>query len=165
MVFEDTDGNGRLSYNEGRGDATISLRNAEPATTQSVQSWDAGMYQVPLDPGTYDVTLEVDGKVLRPETLDMGSANAKIDFNLRSLPSRGPAATMLAQARVATPPVAKNEAQVLEQRDEASQEQKGQVPTRSAEERGEQIIDAIAEGLLSEMKGVSLKISSTWRAR
>ncbi len=93
VVFEDTDGNGRLSYKEGRGDVTVSVRNQNSGETQTVKSWDAGMYQLPLDPGQYDVSVVRDGKVLDVRSLDMGKSNQKMDFNLSTLQARDDVAT------------------------------------------------------------------------
>ncbi len=83
-VFEDADRDGRFSYKEGRGDVSISVKNLGNGQVSSVQSWDAGGYQMAVDPGRYEVTARVGNKVVNRQTVDVNKANVKVDFNLSS---------------------------------------------------------------------------------
>jgi uncharacterized protein YkwD len=86
VVYDDRDGNGRFSLNEGVGDATIDVQNLDNGATARVQTWDAGGYQLPLDPGHYQATARIGGRVLGSQRFSIGRANAKADFRLNDVP-------------------------------------------------------------------------------
>lgn len=67
---------------QGRGDVTIEARNEATGKTVSVQTWDSGGYQIPLDPGTYKVTARVGDQVVRSQDVLVGSQNIKVDYDL-----------------------------------------------------------------------------------
>ncbi len=66
---------------EGVGDVTIDVTNSA-GQTQTVPTWDAGGYQVALDPGNYTVTARVGDRVVRSQAVAIGTQNVKVDFNL-----------------------------------------------------------------------------------
>lgn len=108
VVFEDVNGDGSFSYKEGRSDAEIQVRNVATDATKTVQPWDAGMYQIPLEPGQYEVSIEIDGKIMDQKPLTMEAANKKVDFNVSELrakarSNRDQAATLRLQAQQVTP--------------------------------------------------------------
>jgi hypothetical protein len=72
--------------NEGVGDATVDVRNLDNGASTSVPTWDAGGYQVPLDPGNYEATARARGRVLGSQRFSIGRANAKADFRLNDAP-------------------------------------------------------------------------------
>jgi hypothetical protein len=51
--------------------------------TASVSSWDAGGYQIPLDPGKYQVTAKVNGQVVGAQQVNIGGDNVEVDFNTK----------------------------------------------------------------------------------
>ncbi len=66
---------------EGRGDVSIDVIDAS-GHTQTVQTWDAGGYQIALDPGHYTVRARIGDKVIRTQGIDVNNQNVKVDFNL-----------------------------------------------------------------------------------
>lgn len=66
---------------EGVGDVSIDVTNSA-GQTQTVQTWDAGGYQIALDPGNYTVTARVGNNVVRSQAVTVGTQNVKVDFNL-----------------------------------------------------------------------------------
>ncbi|MFO0910029.1 MAG: secretion protein [Isosphaeraceae bacterium] len=82
VTYSDSNGNGRYDMNEGRGDVDVTAVNIGNGQITSVQSWDAGGYQIPLDPGGYDVTARVNGNVVRSDRVWIGNQNVKVDYNL-----------------------------------------------------------------------------------
>lgn len=87
VVYDDLDGDGRYSMNEGTGGATIEVKNVANGATKTVENWNSGGYQVELDPGTYTVAARTAGKLLGGKTVTIGSQNAKVDFNLKTAPT------------------------------------------------------------------------------
>jgi uncharacterized protein YkwD len=84
VVYEDADRNGRFSFKEGRGDVSITVKNTASGQATTIESWDAGGYQAPVEPGRYEVTARVGNKVVNRQTVDVNKANVKVDFNLSS---------------------------------------------------------------------------------
>ena len=66
---------------EGVGDVSIDVTNSA-GQTQTVQTWDAGGYQIALDPGNYTVTARAGNTVIRSQAVTIGTQNVKVDFNL-----------------------------------------------------------------------------------
>jgi uncharacterized protein YkwD len=97
VVYDDRDGNGRFSKNEGIGNATVEVQNLDNGASTSLPTWDAGGYQIPLDPGTYQATARVGGRTLGSQRFSIGKANVKADFRLNDAP------TLFATAAVAPP--------------------------------------------------------------
>lgn len=108
VVYDDRDANGRFSMNEGVGDATVEVRNLDNGSTTSVQTWDAGGFQVPLDPGRYQATARLGSRVLGSQRFTIGRANVKADFRLNDAPAAAPAVafTPPAPPAAASTPVA-----------------------------------------------------------
>jgi uncharacterized protein YkwD len=101
VAYDDTNKDGAYSLGEGKGDVTITARNISTGAEASVDTWDAGGYQIPLTPGTYDVTAKVGNRVVRTQRAAIGTQNVKIDFRLsdpwqENVPAPAPV--------VATPP-------------------------------------------------------------
>jgi uncharacterized protein YkwD len=84
VVYEDADRNGRFSLKEGRGDISITVKNTASGQATTLESWDAGGYQTPVEPGRYEVTARVGSRVVNRQTVDVNRANVKVDFNLSS---------------------------------------------------------------------------------
>ncbi len=71
----------RYEAGEGVGGVSIDVTNSQ-GVTQTVQTWDAGGYQLALDPGHYTVTARVGDKVIRSQGVDIGTQNVEVDFVL-----------------------------------------------------------------------------------
>lgn len=97
VAFQDSNGNHFYDPGEGRGNVSVDARNLQTGQTQSTQTWDAGGYQIPLDPGPYRVTARVGNQVIRSQQVNIGTQNVKVDFDL-SQPWAGPPAPAVVQA-------------------------------------------------------------------
>lgn len=83
VAFNDDNGNRSYDMYEGQGDVTVEAQNVATGETKSVKSWDeGGGYQIPLNPGTYQVTAKVGDRVVRTDRVAIGSQNVKVDYNL-----------------------------------------------------------------------------------
>jgi uncharacterized protein YkwD len=86
VAFNDKNGSGAYGLGEGQGNVQIQAVNLATGQTSSVLTWDAGGgYQLPLTPGTYQITASVGNRVFSTQTLTMGTQNVEVDFDL-SLP-------------------------------------------------------------------------------
>jgi len=101
VAYNDPDHENFYEPGQGRGDVTIDAVNQATGATSSVQTWDSGGYQIPLDPGSYKVTARVGDQVVRTQDVNIGNTNVKVDYDL-SEPWQGPAAAPAAPP--ATPP-------------------------------------------------------------
>lgn len=82
VVYDDAEGSDSYDPGEGRGDVTIEAVNEANGQSSSVQTWDSGGYQIPLDPGTYKVTAKVGGQVVRTQDVNINNLNVKVDYDL-----------------------------------------------------------------------------------
>lgn len=82
VVFDDSvKSDNFYQAGEGVGDVTIDVTDSK-GNTQTVSSWDAGGYQIALDPGTYTVTAHVRDKVINTQSITINNQNVKLDYNL-----------------------------------------------------------------------------------
>lgn len=108
VAFNDPKGTGGYTLGQGVGDVTIQATNETTGKTSTVQTWDSGGYQMPLDPGQYEVTASVGNKVVKSQDVQVGSVNVEVDYNL-SQPWQGTtlaatSAPATTSAPVSTPP-------------------------------------------------------------
>ena len=82
VAFDDQNHNNFYDPTEGRGHVSIQVQNLANGQVASTETADAGGYQIPLDPGTYKVTAKVGDRVVHSQTVNVGSENVKVDFNL-----------------------------------------------------------------------------------
>ena len=82
VVYEDTDRDGRFSFQEGRGDVSIVIEDLNGRNTRSLATWNSGGYQAEVDPGTYRVQAVAAGKKVGSQVVQVGSTNVKVDFKL-----------------------------------------------------------------------------------
>ncbi len=82
VIFNDNNHDGSFNMGEGQGNVQIDATNLATGQTQSVQSWDNGGYQLPLDPGQYKVVAHVGDRIFRTDYISMGTQNMKVDYNL-----------------------------------------------------------------------------------
>ncbi|QEH36827.1 Cysteine-rich secretory protein family protein [Aquisphaera giovannonii] len=82
VAYNDGNGDGSYSLGEGQGNVQIDATNLSTGRTTTTQSWGAGGYQMALDPGKYQVTASVNGKVVKTGTVSIGGDNVEQDFDL-----------------------------------------------------------------------------------
>ena len=83
VAFNDLNNSGQYSQGEGQGNVEIDATNVATGVTQSTLTWDnGGGYQIPLAPGTYNVTAKDNGQVVRTQQVSIGDQNVKVDYNL-----------------------------------------------------------------------------------
>lgn len=103
VAYNDPNNKNFYQPGQGRGDVTVEAVNDATGQAASVQTWDSGGYQIPLDPGKYTVTARVGDQVVRSQDVNIGSTNVKVDYDLsepwqltppvtRTLPAVVPAA-------------------------------------------------------------------------
>lgn len=81
VAYQDSDRDGFYTPGEGEGGVTIEATNLATGQTYSTRTWEAGGYQIPVDPGaTYRVTETSDGKRLATRQVTIADVNAKVDF-------------------------------------------------------------------------------------
>ena len=84
-VAYNDDGSHAYAPDQGRGDVTITAVNEQTGALTSVQTWDQGGYQMPLDPGTYKLTACVNGQVIDSRMETIRNDNVKVDYNVTEL--------------------------------------------------------------------------------
>ena len=82
VVFNDNNHNGYINPGEGQGNAQIEATNLATGQSKSVQTWDTGGYQLPLDPGQYKLVARVGDRVFRTDYITMGTQNSLVEYNL-----------------------------------------------------------------------------------
>lgn len=82
VAFYDPSHNHTFALNSGQGNVEIDAQNESTKVVKSTSTWDAGGYQIPLDPGTYKVTAKVNGTVVRTQEVSIGDQNVKVDYDL-----------------------------------------------------------------------------------
>jgi uncharacterized protein YkwD len=82
VVYDDPSHTHFYAPGEGRANVTINATNLATGQTTTTQTMDAGGYQMALDPGNYRVTALVGGQVVRSQTVNVGTLNVKVDFDL-----------------------------------------------------------------------------------
>lgn len=82
VVYNDPNHTHTFGLNSGQGNVEIDAQNESTGAVKSTTTWDAGGYQIPLDPGTYKVTAKVNGTVVRTQEVSIGDQNVKVDYDL-----------------------------------------------------------------------------------
>lgn len=83
VAYNDPKHTHRYAQGSGVGNVEIDATNLSTGQTQSTQTWDnGGGYQIPLDPGTYNVVAKVGNQVVRNDQVNIGSQNVKVDYDL-----------------------------------------------------------------------------------
>ena len=101
------------------GGVVIDIKNLANNAPASVETWDQGGYQVELDPGSYQVSARVGDRIVRSETVNIGTQNVKVDYDLSKPWSGETVAKVAVQAPASAPapapaPAPKVEAKVEE---------------------------------------------------
>jgi hypothetical protein len=78
VAYDDRDKNGFYTIGEGRGDVTIEVSNAG-GVVATIESTDAGGYQLPLKPGVYQVRALVGGREVQSREIKIAGKNVKVD--------------------------------------------------------------------------------------
>jgi hypothetical protein len=93
VAFDDNNHDNFYAPGEGRGDVTVRATLIDDVSgnpvangpTQSVDTWASGGYQMPLAPGTYNVSASVGGKVFNTQNVTIGATNVEVDYNMTAL--------------------------------------------------------------------------------
>ncbi|NET69658.1 MAG: hypothetical protein F6K62_00945 [Sphaerospermopsis sp. SIO1G2] len=81
-VFEDLDGDTYYSLGEGLNNVVINVTGIQGTTfNDTLNTWDAGGYQILLNPGDYQVEFSQNGNILESETVNVGTENVLLDVN------------------------------------------------------------------------------------
>lgn len=103
VVYDDKNRNSFYDAGEGMGGVVIDIKNLADNTPSSVETWDQGGYQIELNPGSYQVSARVGDRIVRSETVKIGTQNVKVDYDL-SKPWSGELLAKVAVQDPATPP-------------------------------------------------------------
>jgi uncharacterized protein YkwD len=90
VVFNDPSHTNFFAPGEGQGGVTIQAVNQANGQTTSVQTWDSGGYQIPLSPGTYNVTAIDNNQVVKTQQVTIGKVNVEVDYDLSNPWQGGP---------------------------------------------------------------------------
>jgi uncharacterized protein YkwD len=82
VVYNDPSHTHLYSQGSGVGNVQVQALNVNTGATTSIQSWDAGGYQMALDPGTYKITAIDNGQVVQTEQINISNQNVEVDFDL-----------------------------------------------------------------------------------
>lgn len=104
-VYQDLTHDNFYQPGDGLGNVTVTATNRQTGASSSVQTWDAGGYQMRLTPGTYEIQATLNGQVIGNQTVQIDSENVQADFVVDRLPSPNANPTTPA---VATPQVVSN---------------------------------------------------------
>jgi hypothetical protein len=87
VAFDDADGDAFYDPGEGLAGLSITIRSMTRNGPVTLTGWDAGGWQAPLAPGSYEVTF-AGGTLAAPVTrgATLTSANVKLDLNLDAPP-------------------------------------------------------------------------------
>ena len=103
VVYNDPNHTHQFAQGSGVGGVTIQAVNVATGQTASTQTWAAGGYQMPLSPGTYNVTAVSNGQVVNTQSVTIGNVNVQVNFDL-SDPWQGGAPTLTAPLPQPTAP-------------------------------------------------------------
>jgi uncharacterized protein YkwD len=121
VVYGDQNGNHMYDPGEGQGGVTIVVDDANGNEVAETTTWDSGGYQIPLSPGSYNVTAVDNGQVVRSQNITVGNDNVEVDFDTSqpwqggALPTSKPVTAVQPQiqVQVAPPAVAANPTPVV----------------------------------------------------
>ncbi len=83
MAYSDTDKDHFYSIGEGQGGVDVEIKNLDTGSVEHDSTWGSGGYQSSgLNPGRYQVTARVGGKVVRSQDVVVNDQNVKVDFIL-----------------------------------------------------------------------------------
>jgi len=88
VAFDDRNGDRTYNVGEGRGDVTVQAKDLATGATRDVETWDAGGYQIELNPGRYRVTAKVGGQTFRTRDVEVGTRNVKFDVFTSDAPDQ-----------------------------------------------------------------------------
>jgi uncharacterized protein YkwD len=105
VAFNDKNGDNFYEPGEGLGGVHIEAKNLATGQVSGTDTWDAGGYELALNPGTYQVNAKIGGQVVQSQQVSIGTQNVEVDFNLNNPPPPPPAPVVAPPAPVTAPPV------------------------------------------------------------
>jgi hypothetical protein len=118
VVYNDPNHSHLYSQGNGVGNVQVQALNVNTGATTSIQTWDAGGYQMALDPGTYKITAIDNGQVVQTEQINVNDQNVEVDFDLSdpwqggTIPTAPPPTTGQQTLAVNTPSQSQNQSVV-----------------------------------------------------
>ncbi len=100
VAFNDPNNTQTFTEGSGQGGVTITAVNTQTGQSSSTQTWAAGGYQMPLSPGTYQVTAVLNGQVVGSNQVTVGNVNVQLNFDLNNPP---PVNVSIPQAQTIAP--------------------------------------------------------------
>jgi uncharacterized protein YkwD len=82
VVYNDPSHSHQYAPGSGAGNVEIDVTNTSTGQTQTTQTWDAGGYQLAVDPGTYSVTAKVNGQVVNSQQVTVNDQTVEVDYDL-----------------------------------------------------------------------------------
>jgi uncharacterized protein YkwD len=102
VAYNDNNHDGQYSIGEGQGGVVVEAI-AQNGTIAAVQTAAPGGYQIPLQPGTYEVRVFKGNSLLQDKSVQIGSQNIEMDIVLNKLSPINTPSTPVVQAQ--QPPV------------------------------------------------------------
>jgi uncharacterized protein YkwD len=106
VAYNDPGHTHQFADGSGVGNVEVDVTNSATGQTQTTQTWDAGGYQVAVDPGTYTVTAKVNGQVVNSSQVTVSDQNVEVDFDMNDPWQGAPPATAAANKTTAASAVA-----------------------------------------------------------
>ena len=104
-VYQDLTHDNFYQPGDGLGNVTVTATNQQTGQSTSVQTWDAGGYQIRLSSGTYNIQAMMNGQVVGNQQVTVGSENVQADFVVNNPPQAQSTPTPVATVAA---PVASN---------------------------------------------------------
>jgi uncharacterized protein YkwD len=102
VAYYDNSGTNFYQPGEGQGGVQIDAVNLQTGAVTSTQTWDSGGYELPLDPGQYQIIASLNDQVIETVNVTVGSVNIEQDFTLTNSWQGGTRESAVAAAQ---PPV------------------------------------------------------------
>ncbi len=106
VVYDDSNGNKMYDVGEGQGGVTIVVDDMNGNFVDETTTWGSGGYQIPLGPGSYNITAIENGQVVQTQQgVQIGGDNVEVDFDTSQPWQGGTLPNMTNQSQATTPPV------------------------------------------------------------
>jgi uncharacterized protein YkwD len=106
VAFNDTQSTGSYLPGEGVGNVQITAVNLATGQVSSTQTWDAGGYELALDPGSYQLIASQNDQVISSRTISISNVNIEQDFNMSGSGQGGSLSDAISAAQASTPAAA-----------------------------------------------------------
>jgi uncharacterized protein YkwD len=104
VAFNDTQNTGFYAVGEGVGNVQITAVNTKTGQVSSTQTWASGGYELPLNPGQYQLIASVNNQVIASRTISISNVNVEQDFITSNAPVGGSLQGAISAAQPYTAP-------------------------------------------------------------